>query len=115
MPTPVVAAQGTGSATGAKKTEAKKVETKKVETKKAETKKADAKKGNAPKAPAVIAVKPAQGTKKTGAAAATKTPAKAPASQVTQLGPSTQTAEKPKPGAPGRLERTDAETHSSAR
>jgi Tfp pilus assembly protein PilP len=102
VPTPVVAAQGTASATGAKKTEAKKGEAKKVETKKAETKK-----GNATKAPAVIAVKPAQGTKKTGAAAATKTPTKAPAPQVTQLGPSTQTAEKPKPaprtfGAHGR-------------
>ena len=98
VPTPVVAAQGTASATAAKKTEAKK----------GETKKADTKKGNATKAPAVIAVKPAQGTKKTGAAAtATKPPAKAPAPQVTQLGPSTQTAEKPKPaprtfGAHGR-------------
>ncbi|HEX3093021.1 MAG TPA: hypothetical protein VHW72_10395 [Candidatus Angelobacter sp.] len=103
VPTPVVAAQGTASATGAKKTEGKK-----AETKKAETKKADTKKGNATKAPAVIAVKPAKVTKKTGAAAAaTKTPAKAPAPQVTQLGPSSQTAEKPKPaprtfGAHGR-------------
>lgn len=95
VPTPVVAAQGTASATGAKKTEAKKTEAKKVETKKADTKK-----GNATKAPAVIAVKPAQGTKKTGAtAAATKTPAKAPAAKVTQVGPTTQPAEKPKPAA----------------
>jgi Tfp pilus assembly protein PilP len=98
LPTPIVAAHGTASATDAKKTEAKK----------GETKKADTKKGNATKAPAVIAVRPTQGTKKTGAAAAaTKPPAKAPAPQVTQLGPSTQTAEKPKPaprtfGAHGR-------------
>jgi Tfp pilus assembly protein PilP len=102
VPTPVVAAQGPASATGAKKTEAKK-----TEAKKGETKKADTKKGNATKAPAVIAVKPAQGTKKTGAAAAAKTPAKAPAATVTQVGPSTQPAEKPKPalrafGAHGR-------------
>ncbi|HEV8181396.1 MAG TPA: hypothetical protein VGQ61_03435 [Candidatus Angelobacter sp.] len=105
-PTPVVAAKGTAGATDTKKTEAKK-----TEAKKGESKKADTKKGNATKAPAVIAVKPAQGTKKTkktGAqTAATKTPAKAPAPQVTQLGPSTQTAEKPKPaprtfGAHGR-------------
>ncbi len=94
VPTPVVAAQGTAS-------------TKKTEAKKGETKNADTKKGNAPKAPAVIAVKPSQGTKKTGAAAATKTPAKAPAATVTQLGPSTQPMEKPKPaprtfGAHGR-------------
>jgi Tfp pilus assembly protein PilP len=110
-PTPVVAAKGTAGATDAKKTEAKKAEAKKTEAKKGESKKADTKKGNATKAPAVIAVKPAQGTKKTkktGAqTAATKTPAKAPAPQVTQLGPSTQTAEKPKPaprtfGAHGR-------------
>jgi Tfp pilus assembly protein PilP len=105
-PTPVVAAKGTAGATDAKKAEAKKTEAKKDESKKADTKK-----GNATKAPAVIAVKPAQGTKKTkktGAqTAAIKTPAKAPAPQVTQLGPSTQTAEKPKPaprtfGAHGR-------------
>jgi Tfp pilus assembly protein PilP len=105
-PTPVVAAKGTVGATDSKKTEAKKTEAKKDESKKADTKK-----GNATKAPAVIAVKPAQGTKKTkktGAqTAAIKTPAKAPAPQVTQLGPSTQTAEKPKPaprtfGAHGR-------------
>jgi Tfp pilus assembly protein PilP len=105
-PTPVVAAKGTVGATDTKKTEAKK-----TEAKKGESKKADTKKGNATKAPAVIAVKPAQGTKKTkktGAqTAATKTPAKAPAPHVTQLGPSTQTAEKPKPaprtfGAHGR-------------
>jgi Tfp pilus assembly protein PilP len=101
VPTPVVAAQSAASATAAKKMDTKKTEAKKGETKKADTK-------NATKAPAVIAVKPAQGTKKTGAAAAaTKTPAKAPAPQVTQLGPSTQTAEKPKPaprtfGAHGR-------------
>lgn len=110
-PTPVVAAKGTAGATDAKKTEAKKAEAKKAEAKKDESKKADTKKGNATKAPAVIAVKPAQGTKKTkktGAqTAAIKTPAKAPAPQVTQLGPSTQTAEKPKPaprtfGAHGR-------------
>jgi Tfp pilus assembly protein PilP len=115
-PTPVVAAKGTAGATDAKKTEskkaeAKKTEAKKTEAKKDESKKADTKKGNATKAPAVIAVKPAQGTKKTkktGAqTAAIKTPAKAPAPQVTQLGPSTQTAEKPKPaprtfGAHGR-------------
>ena len=100
VPTPVVAAQGTASATGAKKTEAKKTDAKKGEAKKGETKKADTKKGNATKAPAVIAVKPAQGTKKTGAAAATtKTPAKAPAAKVTQVGPATQPAEKPKPAA----------------
>jgi Tfp pilus assembly protein PilP len=98
VPTPVVAAKGTASATGTKKTEAKKGEAKKV----------DAKKGNAAK-PVVIAVNPAQkGTKKAGAsAAATKSPAKAPAPQVTQLGPSTQPVEKPKPaprtfGAHGR-------------
>lgn len=103
LPTPIVAAHGTASATDAKRTEAKKGETKKVDTKKADTKK-----GNATKAPAVIAVRPTQGTKKTGtAAAATKPPATAPAPQVTQLGPSTQTAEKPKPaprtfGAHGR-------------
>lgn len=111
-PTPVVAAQGTTSATAAKKTEAKKTEPKKTEAKKVESKKADTKKGNATKAPAVIAVKPAQATKKTGAAAAAtktpaKTPGKAPAPQVTQLGPSTQPAEKAKPaprtfGAHGR-------------
>jgi Tfp pilus assembly protein PilP len=99
VPTPVVAAQGPANATSAKKAEAKKGETKKVETKKADTKKADTKKGNATKAPAVIAVKPAQGTKKTGATAATKTPAKAPAAKVTQVGPATQPAEKPKPAA----------------
>jgi len=108
VPTPVVAAQGTASATATKKTEAKKAEPKKTEAKKVEVKKADTKKGSATKTPAVIAVKPVQGTKKTKAAAvATKTPAKAPAPQVTQLGPSTQTAEKPKPaprtfGAHGR-------------
>lgn len=94
--TPVVAAKGTASATDTKKTEAKK----------GEAKKADTKKGNAAKTPAVIAVNPAQrGTKK--AATAATPPAKAPASKVTQLGPSTQPAEKPKPaprtfGAHGR-------------
>jgi len=97
VPTPVVAAKGTAGAVDTKKTEAKKVE----------TKKADTKKGSATKAPAVIAVKPAQGTKKTAAATAKKPAAKAPEAKVTQLGPSTQPAEKPKPatrtfGARGR-------------
>jgi Tfp pilus assembly protein PilP len=96
VPTPVVAAHGTASATDPKKTE-----TKKGETKKADTKKVDAKKGNGTKAPAVIAVRPAQPSKKTGAAAAAKKPAvKAAAPQVTQLGASTQAAEKPKPAPP---------------
>jgi Tfp pilus assembly protein PilP len=112
-PTPVVAAKGTASSTAtqetaAKKTETKKVDTKKADTKKADTKKVDTKKVPATKAPAVIAVKPAQGTKKGGkATVAAKPAAKAPPAKVTQLGPSTQTAEKPKPaprtfGAHGR-------------
>ena len=103
VPTPVVAAKGTTKATDTKKTEAKKPEAKKPETKKADTKK-----GSATKAPAVIAVKPAQGTKKGAkAAVTTKPPAKAPPAKVTQVGPSTQPAEKPRPaprtfGAHGR-------------
>ena len=98
VPTPVVAAKGTAGATGTKKTEAKKTE----------SSKADTKKGNATKTPAVIAVKPAQGSKKTGTAAATtKPPVKAPAAKVTQVGPPAQPAEKPRPstrtfGAHGR-------------
>jgi Tfp pilus assembly protein PilP len=81
-PTPVVAAKGTA---GAKKTESNK---------------ADAKKRNTTKAPAVIAVKPAQGTKKTGAVAATaKSPSKAPVAKVTQVGPTAEAAEKPRPPA----------------
>jgi Tfp pilus assembly protein PilP len=93
-----VAAKGTASATTTQKTA----------TKKTETKKGDTKKGNATKAPAVIAVKPAQGTKKTGKVAVTAKPAaKAPPAKVTQIGPSAQTTEKPKPaprtfGAHGR-------------
>jgi Tfp pilus assembly protein PilP len=98
VPTPVVAAKGTTGTT----------DTKKAGAKKTETKKADAKKGSATKAPAVIAVKPGQGTKKAGkAAAVAKPPAKAPSAKVTQTGPSTQPAEKPQPatrtfGARGR-------------
>jgi Tfp pilus assembly protein PilP len=88
VPTPVVAAKGTASAADTKKTEAKKTE----------VKKADTKKGATTKKPAVIAVKPAQGTKRTGTAAA-KPPAKNPPATVTQLGPSTQPAEKPRPAA----------------
>ena len=98
VPTPVVAAKGTAAATDTKKAEAKKSETKKAEAKKADSKKTDTKKGNVSKAPAVIAVKPAQASKKTGVAAA-KTPAKAPAAKVTQVGPPAQPAEKPRPSA----------------
>jgi Tfp pilus assembly protein PilP len=95
-PTPVVAAKGASNTTPTKKTEAKK---------------ADTKKSSAAKTPAVIAVKPAQGTKKAGtkpAAAATKTPAKAPVAKVTPEGPVAQPTEKPRPttartfGAHGR-------------
>ena len=89
-PTPVVAAK----TADAKKTEAKKVDTKK---------------GTAAKAPAVIAVKPAQTTKKTGiqTKAGAKPPAKTPKPQVTSAGPSTKPEEKPRPtprafGAHGR-------------
>jgi Tfp pilus assembly protein PilP len=85
-PTPVVAAKAADS--------------KKTDTKKAD----DSKKANAPKAPAVIAVKPkpVQGTKNavpTQAKGPSKPPVKAPAAQVTQVGPSTKPAEKPKPAA----------------
>jgi Tfp pilus assembly protein PilP len=102
-PTPVVSAIGAAKATDTKKTDSKKTEGKKTEAKKTEAKKTDTKKSAPAKAPAVIAVQPAQTTKKAPKVQASvpakspaKTPAKAPAPQVTQVGPSAKQVEKPR-------------------
>jgi Tfp pilus assembly protein PilP len=88
-PTPVVAA---------KTSDTKAANPKTTDTKKAEAKKADTKKADAAKPASVIAVKPAQPTKK-GVATTTKPVEKTPAPKVTQTGPAVKQTEKPKPSA----------------
>jgi Tfp pilus assembly protein PilP len=101
-PTPVVAAKTGDAKKPEVKADAKKTDAPKPSAKKTDAKPAEAKKNGAAKAPAVIAVKPTTaGTKKAGPTPtkAAQPPAKPPAPKVTQVGPATKPAEKPKPSA----------------